>query len=165
MRLAGVSSITEANKFIQESNFIARHNEKYAVPALEKGDAHRPYNAYDLNEIFCLKEERVLANDFTLVYYKRIFQLAPHQKTIIRPKNTIIVSAHLDGAITLSIRTIRLFFEELYQRPIKPTKEIILKQITLKKPSINSKRWASGLPPIKRELGEARLAGDRGNQC
>ena len=89
LRLDGVNSIDEANRFIRESNYLALHNARFAVIPAQLGNAHRPIETYDFEAIFCLKDERVLANDYTIMFRKRIFQLNKKQATIIRPKNII----------------------------------------------------------------------------
>ena len=120
MRLAGISSIDEANRFIQEK-YLSVHNKKFAVdPELEQ-DLHRTADGFDLDNIFCRKEERVLQNDFIISYKKRLLQLHKDQKTIVRPKNTITVHESLDGAISLHIRETKLYFSEVSVRPIKPS--------------------------------------------
>lgn len=160
MRLAGVSSIEEANRFLREGNFIADHNAKFAVPAAQKGDAHMPANYYDLESIFCVKEERVLANDYTITFNKQIFQLK--RSLSIRPKDRIRVSVYLDGAIKLGIRNVNLEFEEVNARPIK-TVQAEEKIVSNKpfKPCENSRRWGNGLLPIpdQARVVEARPAG------
>jgi len=119
MRLAGISSIEEANKFVQESNFIEKHNAKFAIPPAQKGNAHRSIEGYDLYRIFCAREERVITNDFTISYKGTIIQLIKQQPTIIRPKNRVMVCEHLDGKITICIRNTQLNFEEIGMRKRK----------------------------------------------
>lgn len=148
MRLAGISSFDQANEFIRTGNFIARHNERFAVTPLEEGDVHKPAVGFDLEDIFCIKEERTLANDFTIVFEKRIFQLLRQQRTIIRPKNKITVNTQLNGSIKLSIRMTNLAFEEILARPAKEIKPIEIIQPIPVRPSLNSRRWVGGLQPI-----------------
>jgi len=100
LRLAGVSSIEEANNYLRTSNFIEKHNQKFAVKAEQKGDAHKSAELYNLDNIFCVKETRILANDFTIMHNKKIFQLHKQQKTIVRPKNEITVKTNLKGSIS-----------------------------------------------------------------
>jgi hypothetical protein len=116
MRLAGISNMDEANIFVQEL-YIKKHNELFSVQAAESIDMHRSISGFNMPEIFCKKEERILQNDFIITYNKRIFQLEKQQKTILRPKNRIMVNEHLDGRITLSVRKTVLFFSELVRRP------------------------------------------------
>jgi len=118
MRLAGISTIDEANAFVQ-NGYIEKHNKKFAVVATEPGDAHRPVVGFDLNNVFCIKEERSLMQDFTISYNTRQLQLLKQQKTIIRPKDKIRVHEHLEGHISLWIRSVELNFKELKQRPTR----------------------------------------------
>jgi hypothetical protein len=168
MRLAGISSIEDANKFLRESNFIERHNAKYAVQPMQKGDAHRDHTAYNLADMFTIQETRILGQDFTITYEKRIFQLHKQQKTIIRPKDVITVKTSLTGIVSLAIRKTELSFHEIKSRP---TKTILTEHKPyiniIHKPSENSRRWAGGLPPLnyKNPLESrvnARPAGGRG---
>jgi hypothetical protein len=163
MRLAGVSSIDEANRYLRESNFIAKHNAAFAVKAAQEGNAHADHTAYNLNDIFSVKEQRVLNNDYTIVYQKRIFQLHAQQRTIIRPKNTISVHVHLDGTIKLWARKTELAYHEIKAKP-QPIQEkkIVNRQPT--KPCTNSRRWVSGLYPLSPQESRvnARPAGGRG---
>lgn len=148
MRLANISSIEAANKFLQESTFIASHNKKFAVSPTQKGDAHMPAQLFDLDNIFCIKQTRTLTNDFTITYKKRILQLCKQQSAIIRPKNEITIRELLSGEINLSIRATDLAFTELNEKPKQPkTKENHMIQKS-RKPHENSRRWAAGLPPL-----------------
>jgi hypothetical protein len=149
MRLAGISSIETANKFLCESDFISNHNKRFAIVPAKKGNAHRPINTFNLDDIFCIKEERILGNDYTISYKKCLLQLSSEQPAIIRPKNSITVKTYLDGSVKLSIRNINLEFKEINkygQRQIERTK--IVKECIYRKPSKNSYRWASGLVPL-----------------
>jgi hypothetical protein len=150
MRLAKISSIEEANEYLRTSNFIEKHNAKYAVLATQKGNAHADAKSYDLDDIFSIKETRILANDFTITFNKRIFQLHGQQKTILRPKNEIVVKTHLDGTIRLWVRKTEIIFTEINARTgRKVQKEKIANHLQCR-PSENSKRWASGKLPLSR---------------
>jgi hypothetical protein len=157
MRLAGISSIESANRFLRESNFIEKHNERFAVAPAQSGNAHRSIDSYNLEDIFCIKEERILANDFTICYNKRIFQLRDRQPTIIRPKDTIIVNTHLNGTIRLSIRKVNLAFTEIQVKPQKPVQKEKIVQHISQKPSENSRRWVAGLPIFSKNLSKRRV--------
>lgn len=118
MRLAGISSMEAANMFVQGGDFMAKHNEKFAVPPAAEGDAHRSTDGYNLYNAFCTQEERVITNDFTVHYKRKKIQLEKEQPTIIRPKNRIVVCEHLDGKISIYIRKSRLNFKEVGIRKI-----------------------------------------------
>jgi hypothetical protein len=148
LRLASISSIDEANEFLRQGNFVEKHNNHFAVAPAQKGDAHKSIEGYDLDAIFCTKEKRVVANDFTIRYEKRIFQLLDDQQAIVRQSSEIIVCEHLDGKISLFLRNIPLHFTELKHRPQKQIVEKIYPDLKPRKPTENSRRFASGLPPI-----------------
>jgi hypothetical protein len=114
MRLAKISSIEAANKYVQDI-YINQHNKRFAQAASQPGNAHRPIKGFDLHNIFCAKEKRILQNDFTISYKNRQLQLLKQQRAVIGPKHEIDVHEHLDGSVSLWIRGIRLDFEELKQ--------------------------------------------------
>jgi len=119
MRLAGISSMEQANKYIKEGNFIEKHNTRFAIPPIEEGDAHRPFYG-NFETVFCLKESRVVAKDHTITYKQRLLQLTEHQSTIVRPKESIMVYEQFDGKISLYTRKTKLEFTEIgYKQPTK----------------------------------------------
>lgn len=132
MRLKGISSIAEANKYLNEE-YIALHNAKFAQTPKNQTDLHSPISSYDLNSIFCTKDERKVNNDYTVAYKDKWLQLLPKQPTIIYPKETIEVWKHLDGTITVHQGKSTLNFKEI---PLRPQRLIIQKRKESKKPSI-----------------------------
>lgn len=125
MRLAGISSMEAANQFLRDSNYIERHNASFAEPPAQIFDAHQPVGDINLDNIFCLKDKRILQKDYVIMYKTRIFQLQEEQKTQIKPKDIIRIHEHLDGAISLHIRSVKLRFTEITQRPEKVVQEKI----------------------------------------
>lgn len=116
LRLAGISTIPEANRFLREV-YLEKHNAKFAVSPKNSTDLHRDLRGYDLQNIFCTREERTVRNDLTIQYQKRWFQLAPQQPTIVTPGTVVTVSAALGGTIALSLRACTLRFHEIAERP------------------------------------------------
>ena len=137
LRLAGISSTEEANEFI-EKQYIPKHNQKYSIEPAAGTNFHKDATGYDLDEILCIKETRILNSDFTLRYKNKWYQLEKKQKTLIFPKNEITVTTHLNGKVTLSIRTINLFFHAIN----KPARR---EQIQSPVQSIEKNPWK---PPV-----------------
>ena len=102
----------EANRFVQQGDFIEKHNTRFAVPPAKEGDAHRAIQGYDLYKTFCTQEERIV-NDFTVSYKGKILQLTKEQPATIRPKDHVTICQHLDEKITVRIRNIQLSFKEI----------------------------------------------------
>jgi transposase len=61
LRLNGITTIEEANRYLRES-YIFEHNDRFAVAAAEEGDAFVPFVG-DLAGVLCIKHERIVGND------------------------------------------------------------------------------------------------------
>ena len=144
MRLLGISSIEAANSYVQEGDFLSKHNAKFAVPPAIEGDAHRSIEEYDLHSVFCSQEERIVTNDFTIQYKRRVLQLEKDQPAIIRPKNRVIVCEHLDGKVTVRIRNNQLNFKEIGVR--KAGKLSPIEYVNLHKNDARQKTKTLSLP-------------------
>jgi len=88
------------------------------APAIEQ-DAHCSIDGYNLYNIFCSREIRVVTNDFTVRYKRRALQVEKHQQTIIRPKNLVSICEYLDGKLTMQIRNVNLNFEDINNRKVE----------------------------------------------
>ena len=71
LRLAGIDTLDGANAFLCES-YVAEFNEKFTVLAQEKGTAFRKTARTDLNWIFAVQSERVVAQDNTVRMGERV---------------------------------------------------------------------------------------------
>lgn len=145
-RLAGISTVEEANLFI-EKEYLPNHNKRYAKPATKEGDVHRSTDNYNLDKTLCLKEERVIQNDFVVQYKKRLLQITSEQKAVLRPKELVTVLEQFDGTLSLEIRGISINFREIQQR-IKP--EVIKPKMVYRhhKPADNHP-WRAGYKEIQ----------------
>lgn len=118
LRIENISTLDEANAYIQNV-YMPKHNSKFAVPPKKDVNLHRSLRGYNLDNILCIKDQRVLMNDHTIRYRNRFFQLVPQQRTILFPRDTISVHEWLNGTIKLFIRQTELFFLELDRKPEK----------------------------------------------
>ena len=147
MRLKHISSMKQANEFLK--TYILIHNNRFSVTAKEKTDLHRTIKGYNLDDILCIKKQRILKNDFTIRYNNKWYQLDKKQRTLIFPKNAMTVSEHLNKKITLSIRKVKLSYTRI-PKPIRQNTKITVnsKKImnTDKKPCLTDRQtW---IPPI-----------------
>lgn len=129
LRLRGISTIDEADHFVQ-TTYLSRHNAKFAVAPKRAVDFHRSLEGYDLARIFCVKEQRRVANDLTLSYRKRLLQLSPQQPTIVSPGTVVTVEESLSGQLTLFVRRSMLSFKEILERPQRPAATVLRKPRT-----------------------------------
>lgn len=101
LRLAGISDIENANKFLSE--FISKHNQKFAVEPKEKNDAHRPLNFSDdeLNTIFSIQTTRTASKNLELSYDNTIYQIQVFGQGYTLRHAKILVCKDLGGQISL----------------------------------------------------------------
>lgn len=133
MKLRGIRSMDEANRFL-EQEYFEKHNAKYSRIPKEKADLHRKCNL-DLDDIFTVITERKVANDWTIRYKNKILQLDNKRPAIVKPKDSVTVHERLDKTIFITIRNERINHHEI-QPNAKPDKPKVYSQI-LHRPSFN----------------------------
>ena len=74
MRLAGISSIEQANAWLATSGFFQKLSERFGVKPIDSVDAHRPV-VIDLSSVLCVKEKRSVSLDGCLQWQGRCLQL------------------------------------------------------------------------------------------
>lgn len=120
LRLAGISTMEEANKFLQKV-YIPKHNRRYAVAPADPVDVHKPLlPGHNLNAILSLQASRQVQNDFTIRYKNRFFQIEPEQPVRICRKADVMVHRRLDGSIHIVFKGKSLKFHPIPGRPVAP---------------------------------------------
>lgn len=120
LRLAGITTIEEANKFLKE--YIPKFNAKFAVVPKRKKNLHKKLDKQTkekLPQIFSIQNQRKVNNDYTIMFKNNFFQLDREQSTTVYKKDTVIVEEHLDGVIKLRLRDCYLNYTALPERPKK----------------------------------------------
>ncbi len=74
LRLAGITTLEAANRFIAEV-YLPAHNARFAVKPTQPGSAFVPDPAGIWRNSLCVQEERVVGNDNTVRYHRLILQL------------------------------------------------------------------------------------------
>ena len=100
LRLAGVTTVEDANTFLRE-RYIGEFNGKFQVTAAQKGTAFRRTGRSDLNWIFTVQTERVVDNDNTVAIRERRWQI---DKTRFRQSlagSTVTIHEHLDESVSI----------------------------------------------------------------
>jgi len=100
LRLAGISQLEEANRFLRE-RYIAEFNRKFTVPAAQKGTAFRRYGRTDLDLVFSVQTERVVAQDNTVAVRDRIWQLEKSKFRNTLAGCTVTIHQHLSGQVSI----------------------------------------------------------------
>ena len=119
LRLADISTVVEANKFLEQI-FIPQFNTKFAVEPKNKTNLHQKLNKKEIGQlpgIFSRQKERTILNDFTFSCNNQWYQLTKEQPATICKKDTVIVEEHLDHSIHIYLRGKYLNYKLLPSRP------------------------------------------------
>jgi transposase len=131
MRLRGIKTIEEGNKFLEE--YLPLYTKRFSVRPREKEDLHRALpRGIDLDAILCLKTERTLRNDFTVAHNHKLYQIEEATKA-----SKVIVQDRMDGSMRMTYQGRALRFREIKERPMKENKQLVAK-----------KRRKTYIPPI-----------------
>jgi hypothetical protein len=120
LRLAGISSIMAANRFLDRI-YLDKHNHKFSVPPKNKTNVHRPAkktNA-ELDAIFSFQEDRVICNDYTIHWRNRLFQIGKHQPYFLLPRTKVTVEERLNGKIKIKYKGKHLKMREINRNKIR----------------------------------------------
>jgi hypothetical protein len=100
LRLAGVTTLEGANKFLREQ-YIQEFNSKFSVPAAEKGTAFRRTSRSDLNWIFTVQTERVVGKDNTVAIGDQLWQIDQTRFRSTLAGSTVTIHEHLDETVSI----------------------------------------------------------------
>jgi hypothetical protein len=112
LRLKGISTIAEANQFLEET-YLPQMNRKFSRPAATQEDAHVPLDKVDLKTILCVEYERTVGNDYVVRFEKKLFQIQKTNKSLPRPKDKVTLRIGLDGTLTVIWKETKLLVKEL----------------------------------------------------
>ncbi len=125
LRLAGISTIPEANAFLEI--FIPKFNAQFEVVAAEVGDLHRPLTETEkanLDATFSIQSVRRVRNDFTIQFENQWIQLEKIQPCIVLRNDVVLIERRLDGTLHIRLHERYLIFKILPARPEKTSKRI-----------------------------------------
>ena len=99
LRLAGIATMAEANRFLEEL-FWPAHNARFARPAADTGSAFVAF-AGTLEDILCAQEDRVVAGDNTVRDKNRTLQIPADRHRHHYVKAQVRVHEYPDGHLAV----------------------------------------------------------------
>ena len=99
LRLAGITDMEAANRFLKE-DFLPAHNARFAIQPEGEGTAFVSF-AGDLRDILCVREDRVVGNDNTVRYRKRVLQIPEDRHRHHYVKARVRVHEYPDGGLAI----------------------------------------------------------------
>jgi hypothetical protein len=114
LRLAKVKTIAGANEVLER--LLPDHNRRFGVAPAQPGDAHRRLGTgHRLAAILSVQEQRVVANDYTIRFENRLYQL---DKPIYSGERggKVIIELRLDGTMAIRFGNRYLNYHEIPTR-------------------------------------------------
>lgn len=112
LRVAGAATLEQANRYL-EQEFLPWWNQHLVVLPANPADAHRPLcEEHDLHASLSLVDTRQVANDYTIRFENKIYQIAREQvRAGLRGAN-VRIESRLDGSIAVRFREHYLSIQE-----------------------------------------------------
>ena len=134
LRLRGIRDMAQANALLAGS-FLADLNRRYAIEPAAKQDLHRAVPAeVVLDEVLCVRAERVVGQDWCVRWDSRWLQIGAEHAALELPRRRVLVRELADRRLLLDHQGRRLSFTELPARPAPATKR-------RKRAVVNNRRW------------------------
>lgn len=112
MRLAGITTREGANAFL--AKYLPHYNKRFGVHPANETDVHVTLPVQvDLNRYLCIKRERTIRNDYTIVLDGRLYQLEE------RGGAKVVVEERLDGSLGMISGGVSLKYRAITERPKK----------------------------------------------
>lgn len=110
MRLKGICSIAEANRFLMY--YLPVYNRKFARSPRERDNLHVKVKDVDLDAILCIKTERTVRNDHVIQHNKKLYQIENRM-----PMKKVVVEDRINGTVRIRYGKLFLAFHEIHERP------------------------------------------------
>src|SRR5712664_2956372 len=101
LRARQINTLEEANSFLREQ-YIKEFNQRFSKPATERGTAFVPRPRKDLDLVFSLQHERVVARDNTVSFANRVWQLERSKLRATLAGCRVTVHEHLDQTLSIT---------------------------------------------------------------
>ena len=100
LKLAGITTVEEANRFIDEV-YLPDHNARFAKPPEQPDSAFVPASLQQVRDILCRQEDRVVGNDNTVRYHGLSLQIPPSPSRPHFVKAKVRVHEYPDGRLAI----------------------------------------------------------------
>jgi hypothetical protein len=100
LRVRGITDMEEANRFLRE-HFLPEHNARFVRKAEQPGSAFTPLMGFALEDVLCIQDERVVANDNTLRYKGLAIQIVEDASRCSFAKCKVRVHEYMDGSLAV----------------------------------------------------------------
>lgn len=117
---AGITTMEEANRYIQE-HYLPAYNQEFMVPAMHDGSAFIPYKGddCDLLNILCEKHERIVQKDNCVKFEGLTLQIPPNAYRLNYMKARVQIRRYWSGCLGVFYGPRRLGIYDAQGKPLK----------------------------------------------
>ncbi len=162
LRLAGARDLAAGNALLPA--FMADYNKRFAKPAANGKDLHRPLRVGDdLEDAFAWREERTLSRALTLQYDKVVFVLAPTDQAKAAIGKRVTVLDYPDGRLSIRYKGVELAYRtfdklrQVSQADFVENKRLGAVLAFIREQQIERAETRSRKAPRRRDQRDARL--------
>ena len=101
LRARQIKTLEEANRFLREQ-YVQQFNQRFSKPASQRGTAFVPLRRKDLDLVFSLQHERIVARDNTVSFANKIWQLERCKLRATLAGCRVTIHEHLDQTISIT---------------------------------------------------------------
>jgi len=131
MRLAGVRTMEEANRFLE--GYLDVYNRRYMKEAQQPQDFHRPCpKSLNLDDIFCVQGLRTVNNGCLIKWQSRTFVLTRPALALRRQK--VVVREWFDARLSIRHKGKDLEYKEVEVKPLRPPVRTVASKISRRSP-------------------------------
>jgi transposase len=158
LRLAGISDLERANRFLEEG-YLREFNQRFERPAASPVDAHGGVPRH-LDEVLSWEEKRVVQRDWTVACAGQWYQIDRQHEGLSLARRTVAVRTLRDGRVQLVYGGQKLKWRLLPCRPAPLCKIRSVKARSVRRPPAANHPWRR---PLLRAGRAARFGlGDSG---
>ena len=120
MRLVGIRTIEEGNRFLKE--YLPVFNKRFEVEPASKEDLHRKVESCkEINRALTIREARTVRNDYTIAHEKELIQL---KTTLPLKGKKVTVVEKLNGRMRVEYENKAIKYKKIMTRPHKILEKI-----------------------------------------
>jgi transposase len=101
LRVRGLTTVESANQFLQEE-YCGEFTQRFGVAANAQGTAFVPLKRKDLDLVFSLQHERVVARDNTVSFANKVWQLERSKLRATLAGCRVTIHQHLDETVSIT---------------------------------------------------------------
>ncbi len=101
LRARKIKTLEQANRFLREE-YVPQFNQRFSKPAAQRGTAFVPLRRKDLDLVFSLQHERIVARDNTVSFANQTWQLERCKLRATLAGCRVTIHEHLDQTISIT---------------------------------------------------------------